>query len=185
MTWVLLAFISSFYKSLHFQTDQVDVRIKAVNLLGRLFSVPGHHVANEYRQLFLEFLKRFSDKSVEVRLGAVECAKTCYMVNPSGTEAIEVLSKLFCCFKFCHLSIWLLSGFFFYLSSNLHVVAAALEGRLLDFDDKVRTKAVDAVCDLAKSYPRSIRSELILQAMERLRDKKVISLVGWQSCLFP
>ncbi|XXG74106.1 hypothetical protein AAC387_Pa07g2909 [Persea americana] len=136
---MLLAVIPNLTQEL--LTDQVDVRIKAVNLLGRLFSVPGHHVANEYRQLFVEFLKRFSDKSVEVRLGAVECAKTCYMVNPSGTEAIEVLT--------------------------------ALEGRLLDFDDKVRTKAVDAVCDLAKSYPISIRSELILQAMERLRDKKV------------
>lgn len=98
MIWVLLALIGLFIKSLYLQTDQVDVRIKAVNLLERLFRVPGHHIANEYRPLFAEFLKRFSDKSVEVRLRAIECAKTCYMVNPSGIEATDVLSKLFGCF---------------------------------------------------------------------------------------
>lgn len=122
-------------------TDQVDVRIKAVNLLAKLFSLPGRHVVQEYRQLFIEFLKRFSDKSAEVRIGALQCAKACYSAIPSGTETVEVL--------------------------------AALEGRLLDFDDKVRTQAVFAVCDLAKSNLKCIPPELILRVTERLRDKKV------------
>ncbi|XP_058091316.1 sister chromatid cohesion protein PDS5 homolog B [Magnolia sinica] len=136
---MLLAVIPNLTQEL--LTDQVDVRIKAVHLVGKLFALPGHHFAHEYRQLFVEFLKRFSDKSAEVRVSAVECSKACYMANPSGTEAIELLT--------------------------------ALEGRLLDFDDKVRTQAVNAVCDLAKSNLRYIQPELILQAMERLRDKKV------------
>lgn len=75
-------------------TDQVDVRLKAVHLLGRLFALPGQHVAHEYHQLFAEFLKRLSDKSVEVRLAAVECAKECFLANPFGTEASEILSGL-------------------------------------------------------------------------------------------
>ncbi|XP_042494416.1 sister chromatid cohesion protein PDS5 homolog A isoform X2 [Macadamia integrifolia] len=123
-------------------TDQVDVRIKAVNLVGKFFALPEHHVTQESRrQLFLEFLKRFSDKSAEVRVSALQCAKACYLANPSGAEAHEVLT--------------------------------ALEGRLLDFDDKVRTQAVFTVCDLASSNPKFLPSELILRAADRLRDKKV------------
>ena len=57
----------------------------------------------------------------------------------------------------------------------IYLLAAALEGRLLDFDDKVRTEAVFAVCDLAKSSLTCFPSEIILQAVERLRDKKVTS----------
>ncbi|KAF9608421.1 hypothetical protein IFM89_009787 [Coptis chinensis] len=122
-------------------TDQVDVRIKAVDLIGKLFALPGRHVVQEYRQLFVEFLKRFSDKSVEVRISALQCAKACYTAVPSGSETLEIL--------------------------------AALEGRLLDFDDKVRTQAVVTVCDLAKSNLKCIPSEIILRAMERLRQEGV------------
>ncbi|GFY85364.1 ARM repeat superfamily protein [Actinidia rufa] len=121
--------------------DQVDVRIKAVKFIGRLLSLPGHHVAQEYRHLFIEFTKRFSDKSAEVRLGAISCAKAFYVTNPSGTESLEVLS--------------------------------ALEGRLLDFDDRVRTQAVFVACDLARANLKSVPRELISRATERLRDKKV------------
>lgn len=75
------------------QTDQVDVRLKAVELLGQLFALPGRHVAQEYRQLFSEFLKRFGDKAVEVRVAVVNCAKVCLEANPSGEQATEILSE--------------------------------------------------------------------------------------------
>ncbi|KAF3974294.1 hypothetical protein CMV_002369 [Castanea mollissima] len=123
-------------------TDQVDVRIKAVNLVGKLFALPKQHVAQHYRDLFLEFLKRFSDKSVEVRLSALQCVKAFYMASPSGTESHEVIS--------------------------------ALEDRLLDFDDKVRTQAVIVACDLAQSNLKFVPPKLISQTSERLRDKKII-----------
>jgi sister-chromatid-cohesion protein PDS5 len=67
------------------------VRLKAVSLLGRLFALPGRHVAQEYRQLFSEFLKRFSDKAIEVRLAVIECAKACLEANPTGPEAADIL----------------------------------------------------------------------------------------------
>lgn len=82
------------------QVDQVDVRIKAVKFIGRLLALPGRHLAHEYRQLFIEFTKRFSDKSAEVRLGAISCAKAFYMTYPLGTEALEVLSKLYTVYIF-------------------------------------------------------------------------------------
>ncbi|KAL3693856.1 hypothetical protein R1sor_007507 [Riccia sorocarpa] len=55
---MLLAVIPSLTREL--VTDQIDVRLKAVELLGRLFALPGQHVAQENKQLFSEFLKRFS-----------------------------------------------------------------------------------------------------------------------------
>ncbi|KAG9444024.1 hypothetical protein H6P81_015364 [Aristolochia fimbriata] len=122
-------------------TDQVDVRIKAVHLLGRLFALPQVRSVKEYHPLFLEFLKRFSDKSVEVRISAVGCARAIYTANSTGIEATEVL--------------------------------CALQERLLDYDEKVRIEAVIVVCELAKSNLQHIQPDIVLQAAERLRDKKV------------
>lgn len=75
-------------------TDKLDVRLRAVKLLGQLFSVPGQIVQDEFKQIFAEFVKRFTDKSVEVRLTVVECAKQCLLANPSGFEADEIISAL-------------------------------------------------------------------------------------------
>jgi sister-chromatid-cohesion protein PDS5 len=65
--------------------------LKAVKLLGRLFALPDHHMAKEYRQLYLEFLKRFTDKAVEVRLAMINCVKECLKANPSASEMSEIL----------------------------------------------------------------------------------------------
>lgn len=75
------------------QTDQVDVRIKAVKIIGRLLSLPGNSVAQKYRGLFMEFLKRFADKSAEVRIHAIQCAKDCYLANPDCSESMEILGQ--------------------------------------------------------------------------------------------
>lgn len=52
--------------------------------------------------------------------------------------------------------------------------AAALQGRLLDSDDRVRSEAVTVVCDLARYKLKSAPLELITRVAERLRDKKVV-----------
>lgn len=49
----------------------------------------------------------------------------------------------------------------------------AIEGRLLDAEDKVRIQAVSTVCELAKLSIQSFPSEVVLRATERLRDRKV------------
>lgn len=67
---------------------------------------------------------------------------------------------------------------------SLNCLAGALEGRLLDFDDNVRIQAMTIVCDLAMSDLNSFPSELVLQAYERLRDKKVTSLYSDFKILF-
>nr|XP_027093191.1 sister chromatid cohesion protein PDS5 homolog A-like isoform X3 [Coffea arabica] len=75
-------------------TDQVDVRIKALNLLRKCFSLPGHKIAEEYHNLFMDFLNRFTDKSAEVRLCALSCGKALYANNPSGTGSSQILTEL-------------------------------------------------------------------------------------------
>ncbi|KAJ1286407.1 hypothetical protein BS78_03G350000 [Paspalum vaginatum] len=119
-------------------SDQVDIRLKAVHLIGRLLALSNLRFGQENKVVFIEFLRRFSDKSAEVRIAAIDAAKACYM-DLSGVEAQDIL--------------------------------ASLQGRLLDFDEKVRIRAVHTVCDLAKSnslFPPKV----ILEAAERLRDKK-------------
>lgn len=75
-------------------TDQLDVRLKSVKLLGRLFAIPGHPLPEVFRPLFLEFLKRLTDKDVEVRLSVVEHAKECLLSNPFRHEAADIISAI-------------------------------------------------------------------------------------------
>ena len=56
---------------------------------------------------------------------------------------------------------------------HLWIWTAALEGRLLDFDDRVRMEAVIIACDLARSNLKIFPPKLMSQTTERLRDKKV------------
>ncbi|KAG2593232.1 hypothetical protein PVAP13_5NG110322 [Panicum virgatum] len=121
-------------------SEQVDIRLEAVHLIGRLLALSNLHFGQENKLVFIEFLKRFSDKSAEVRIAAIDAAKACYMVKSSGDEAQDILTSL--------------------------------QGRLLDFDEKVRIRAVNTVCDLAKSNLSLFPHEVILLAAERLRDKK-------------
>ncbi|KAG6435942.1 hypothetical protein SASPL_100823 [Salvia splendens] len=123
-------------------TDQVDVRIKVLNLIKKLLMLQGKNIAREYPCVLAELLNRFSDKSAEVRLTALSSAKALYVTNLSGRDSLEMLFNAIGC-------------------------------RLLDHDDKVRMEAVNMVCELAKTNLNHISSDLIAQASERLRDKKV------------
>lgn len=79
--------------SVELQKDKVDVRLKAVELLGRLFAFPGRQFAQDYPLVFSEFLKRFSDKVADVRVAVVNCAKAYVEANPSGEQANEILGE--------------------------------------------------------------------------------------------
>ncbi|KAK1293098.1 hypothetical protein QJS10_CPB17g00422 [Acorus calamus] len=59
--------------------DQLDVRLKAVNILGDLFALPGHNISEAFQPLFSEFLKRLADRVVEVRVSMIEHVKKCLM----------------------------------------------------------------------------------------------------------
>ena len=78
---------------LFLQTDQVDVRIKCVNLIGKLLMLPKD--IHEHHNLFVELLKRFSDKSAEVRVSVIHAVKSSYIANPSGVESHKILCELY------------------------------------------------------------------------------------------
>lgn len=71
-----------------------DVRLSSVKLLGRIFATPGHDLAEEFQPLLSEFLKRFTDNSVEVRLAAVKYAKECILSNPFRPESSGIIAAL-------------------------------------------------------------------------------------------
>ena len=75
------------------QKDKLNVRLKAVALLGRLFALPGRQFAQEYPPVFAEFVRRFSDKVVDVRIAVVNCAKAFMEANPTGEQASEILGE--------------------------------------------------------------------------------------------
>lgn len=46
-----------------------------------------------FETLFTEFLKRLTDRVVEIRISVVEYLKRCLISNPSRAEAPEIISK--------------------------------------------------------------------------------------------
>ncbi|KAI3974585.1 hypothetical protein MKX01_004500 [Papaver californicum] len=75
-------------------TDQLAIRLKAVKLLGDLFALPDYSISEAFQPLFSEFLKRLTDKVVEVRVAVVEHLKSCLLSNPSRPEADQIISAL-------------------------------------------------------------------------------------------
>ncbi|CAL5052455.1 unnamed protein product [Urochloa decumbens] len=74
--------------------DEVDVRSKSVELLGKIFSLPGAPIVEHFKTLFAEFLKRLTDRVVEIRICMVEHLKRCLISNPSRPEAPEIIKAL-------------------------------------------------------------------------------------------
>lgn len=62
-------------------------------------------------------------------------------------------------------------------------VAAAIQERLLDFDDRVRTQALVVACDIMKFNMKYVPLNLISEASERLRDKKVLYVALYEVLL--
>ncbi|MBA0739728.1 hypothetical protein Gogos_012966, partial [Gossypium gossypioides] len=84
-------FVSKFQ---NLQTDQLDTRLRAVRLVGDLFSLPGSTICEAFRPIFSEFLKRLTDRVVDVRMSVLEHVKNCLLSNPSKSEAAEIISAL-------------------------------------------------------------------------------------------
>ncbi|MCI10217.1 sister chromatid cohesion PDS5-like protein, partial [Trifolium medium] len=75
-------------------TDQLETRLKAMNLVGDMISIPGTSIPEAFQPIFSEFLKRLSDRVVEVRMSAIEHVKNCLLLNPFRAEASQILSAL-------------------------------------------------------------------------------------------
>lgn len=75
-------------------TDQLDTRLKAVSLVGDLFSLSGSTISEAFQPIFSEFLKRLTDRVVEVRMLVLQHVKSCMLSNPFRAEAPEIISAL-------------------------------------------------------------------------------------------
>ncbi|KAL4585339.1 hypothetical protein LXL04_009957 [Taraxacum kok-saghyz] len=74
--------------------DRIDIRSKAVKFVGDLFSIKGSTIPQTFHPLFLEFLNKFTDKVVEIRMSVIEHAKICLLSDPSRTEAQQLIAAL-------------------------------------------------------------------------------------------
>ncbi|KAK3010031.1 hypothetical protein RJ639_010994, partial [Escallonia herrerae] len=75
-------------------SDRLETRLKAVRLVGDLFALPGSAMGETFQPIFLEFLKRLTDRVVEVRMSVLEHVKICLMENPFRAEAPQIISAL-------------------------------------------------------------------------------------------
>uniref|UniRef100_A0A5B7AN91 Sister chromatid cohesion protein PDS5 B n=2 Tax=Davidia involucrata TaxID=16924 RepID=A0A5B7AN91_DAVIN len=75
-------------------TDQLDIRLKAVKSVGDLFALPGSAISETFLPIFSEFLKRLTDRVVEVRMSVLEHVKIYLLSNPFRAEAPQIISAL-------------------------------------------------------------------------------------------
>ncbi|KAL2932207.1 Sister chromatid cohesion protein PDS5-like protein B [Bienertia sinuspersici] len=74
--------------------DQSEARLRAVNLVGELFALPASAISEAFHSIFVEFLKRLTDRVVEVRMSALDYVKKCLLSNPIRPEAAQIYVAL-------------------------------------------------------------------------------------------
>lgn len=74
--------------------DQSEARLKAVKLVGELFAFPVSAVSEPFQSMFAEFLKRLTDRVVEVRMSVLDYVKRCLLSSPSRPEASQIFAAL-------------------------------------------------------------------------------------------
>ncbi|KAK9758406.1 hypothetical protein RND81_01G227500 [Saponaria officinalis] len=152
---MLLAIIPNLIEEL--VIDQVDIRIKAVSLIGKLLALSRDHDFHGRHHLFVELLKRFSDKSADVRIGVTHAVKRCYMANPSGIESHKILSCL--------------EGRLLDLDASVRAAAVAVvcdlgKVSLKNFPENLVTRATDRLRDKMTS----VRKEALMKLLELYRE---------------
>ncbi|KAL2603500.1 hypothetical protein GLYMA_09G014600v4 [Glycine max] len=82
------------YVTEELMADQLETRLKAVNLVGDIIALPGFSTAEAFQPTFSEFLKRLTDRDFGVRMSVLEHVKSCLLSNPSRAEARQIISAL-------------------------------------------------------------------------------------------
>lgn len=74
--------------------DKLEIRLKAVQLLGDLFALSGIPVSESFQPLFKEFVKRLTDRAVDVRVSVIGHLKNCLILSTSRPEASLIIKAL-------------------------------------------------------------------------------------------
>lgn len=71
----------------------MEIRLKAVKLVGDIITLPGSSIPEVFQPIFSEFLKRLTDRVVEVRMSVLEHVKSCLLSNPFRDEAPQIICE--------------------------------------------------------------------------------------------
>ncbi|TKY72277.1 Sister chromatid cohesion protein PDS5-like B [Spatholobus suberectus] len=82
------------YVTEELRADQMETRLKAVNLVGDIIALPGSSIAEAFQPTFSEFLKRLTDRDFGVRMSVVKHVESCLLSNPLRAEAPQIISAL-------------------------------------------------------------------------------------------
>ena len=126
------------------QSDDVEVRMRAVKLCGRILAAPGSTMAKDFSHYLQQFLRRFMDKKTEIRVEMARWSASFLLGTGDDEETVE------------------------------REVVKNLGARLLDFEEKVRLATVNALCDVAEASPRSGPVDMLQRVGERMLDKKLV-----------
>jgi len=89
----------------HLQTEKLETRLKAVNLVGDIIALPGSSIAEALQTTFSEFLKKLTDRDFGVRMSVLEHVKSCLLSNPLRAEAPQIICEsIGCMYKIFSLS---------------------------------------------------------------------------------
>lgn len=64
-----------------------------MNLVGDIISLPGSSIPEAFQSIFSEFLKRLTDRVVDVRMSVLEHVKNCLLLNPFRAEAPQIICE--------------------------------------------------------------------------------------------
>ncbi|KAL2341418.1 hypothetical protein Fmac_009358 [Flemingia macrophylla] len=82
------------YVSEELMSDQLETRLKAVNLVGDIIALPGSSFAEAFHPTFSEFLKRLTDRDFGVCMSVLKHVKRCLLSNPLRAEGPQIISAL-------------------------------------------------------------------------------------------
>ncbi|KAI4365017.1 hypothetical protein MLD38_021039 [Melastoma candidum] len=75
-------------------SDQLETRLRAVRLIGDLFSSSQSTITEPFQPLFSDFLKRLTDRAVEIRMAVLDHVKSCLSASHLRSEAPQIISAL-------------------------------------------------------------------------------------------
>ncbi|KAL5069391.1 hypothetical protein RYX36_020278, partial [Vicia faba] len=76
------------------QIDQLETRLKAVNLLGDVIALPEISTAEAFQPILSEFVKTRIDRDFGVRMSVLDHVKSFLLSNPQRLEAPQIISSL-------------------------------------------------------------------------------------------
>ncbi|XP_027339072.1 sister chromatid cohesion protein PDS5 homolog A-A [Abrus precatorius] len=74
--------------------DQMETRLEAVNLVGDIIAHLGSSIPEAFLPIFLEFLKRLTDRDFGLHVSVLNHVKSCLLSNPSRAEVPQIISAL-------------------------------------------------------------------------------------------